>query len=52
MRGLAGPWLGEGLERERDRQHEGTGFDQLQLTGESAETGGELGKRPEGGRGQ
>lgn len=52
MRGLVGPWLRGGLERERDSQHEGTGLDQLQLMGKGAETGGELGKRPEGGRGQ
>lgn len=51
MRGLAGLWLGGGLEKERGKQHKGTGLDQPQLTGKGAETGGELGKRPEGGRG-
>lgn len=33
MRRLAGPWCGGGLERKRDRQHEGTGLGQPQLTG-------------------
>lgn len=52
MRGLAGPWLGGGSPRERDRQHEGTGLGQPWLTGKGVGTGGEPGKRPEGGRGQ
>lgn len=53
MRRLAGPWRGGGLERKGDRHQEGTGLGQPQLTwGNGVETGGELGKRPEGGRGQ
>lgn len=33
MRRLAGPWCGGGLERKKDRQLEGTGLGQPQLTG-------------------
>ncbi|CAO2644653.1 BCAS3 microtubule associated cell migration factor, partial [Lemmus lemmus] len=33
VRRLAGPWCGGGLEWKRDRQHEGTGLGQPQLTG-------------------
>lgn len=52
MRGLAGLLRGGGLVSERGRQREGTGLGQSQLTGKGVETRGELGKRPEGGRGQ